>query len=434
VGSSGKECLGELPYEYVSESFLKKVASYWSSKKEDGKNIWQLLFNMDKTELENKVLNFYYQGYSWVWGDEATLWCYSQGKYENVIHGSESGDKVSYKVKNEGFDIQRYAFYKNADKEAGHAQTVGNNAYWVIRYATGEDLTGNDGTVTPVSGIPNSKDVYRFYHEKNIQAGTTWEKAKVYDGDIPVYDDNKDVLGYIFGLDRHLYKTCKEARQEGSTPVAIVCYAGDKPSDSGAPTFTRLAIGLENAYDEHVTALMQWGPTGQICSSKPFPESEYSQMVEQLNGYSVTEALINDSHNHRPAIVCNQYFQITKDDMTFVDYYGWQNLHTTHWFLPSAGQWALFLKSLGVWENRQKGSEVIKAINKFYEDAGVETQYRILTNGEGMWTSTEVDKDKAWVVKIDEQNGFRFEAVSKSALNTVFPFIMIYPRTARYQQ
>jgi hypothetical protein len=51
-----------------------------------------------------------------------------------------------------------------------------------------------------------------------------------------------------------------------------------------------------------------------------------------------------------------------------------------------------------------------------------------------MWTSTEVDKDKAWVVKIDEQNGFRFEAVSKSALNTVFPFIMIYPRTARYQQ
>jgi len=414
--------LGGFPYERHSEQFLNNVNKCWSKTVDRGKNMWQILFNTSKEDLEKlNSLNFYYQGYSWWVGSSATLWCYSQEKYLTKIQGSESGDKISWPVKEKGFDIRRYDFHENADIDAGHPQIDSNKGYWVIRYATGETLATN-GKYTPVSQIPGCEDIYRYYHNfAEVAPGTTWENAKKYDETIKNID-SENLLGSVYGLDRHFYKSYWEAQRASEEPMALMVYRGGSVNsvDESTGMFV-LGISLHKAWKQ-----FSWSDhTDKICYYSVTEEDKdyYSMLLKTINGIAATKTLAAEGElKHSAAYECLNLMSNTLEEKKWnpAD----MSVSSTDWFLPSAGQWAMALQGMGVWDNRTNGKEVIEKITKFYDDAGIPDYCRILMDGSGMWTSTECGKDKAWALYIDSYNGIYFKAVSKTEKLYSFPFLV----------
>ena len=427
VGATGKG-LGDIPYEYHNEFFVTSVAEDWKKTKDRSKSIWELVFNKSYDEMKKyNELNFYYQGYKWIFGDNCTLWRYTQGRYQYSIEGSESGDKISWPVKEKGFDVNNYVFHKDADKNAGHKQTETENGvqkgYWVVRYATGEDLTGSDGKLTPTSGIPLSTEIYRYYKGK-VEAGTSWEKAKDYDK-MPDNYDREPQVGYVFTLDRHIYKNTSESYRSHSEPMAYICCIGTPWHVDESEQTTVMAIAKIPVEDE-MENTFKWGAKDKLVG-EAFGTGKYDAMTQVCNGLGMTKKLMDlNSHLYEAADQCENYFEYTIGVNT-----KWADtgLGYSKWFLPSTGQWALFFKALGVWDNRTNGDKVVEAINAFYDNLGDDYKsHRVPTDGTLIWTSTEVDKDKAWAVGISKRDGIFFKEVDKTDKHVVFPFLIITPK------
>lgn len=421
VGDNGKG-LGEFPYERHNEYFLKNVKSYWSQiPLSHNTDIWHLLFNKSVTQMQALTsLNFYYQGYSWIWGDNATLWCYSQSAFQTKIEGSESGDKVSRAVKTEGFDINRYTFKSSADN-VGHEQTDGSKGYWVIRYAKGEELVSG-GKYTPYSRIPGCEDVYRYYANKDVAPGTDWTTAKKADEPVPSHDATKARVGDILGLNSMLYEVEDDANN-GGVAIGIVSYITGNfttnPIDKSSPRRV-LVMSLKEA------GTLAWGENGS-CSTR----SEVTVGTQlPVSGINDTQKLAEDGHSHPAAKNCYTFW----DDMMYGNNPGADKQLMT-FCLPSTGQWVFALEGLTgkSFTNMTDGAELINILNNVYEKAGVkQISYDYITKpfaNSGVetvsfWTSTEASETEAYVLTINKRTGPVFEKKLKSEKYHVLPFII----------
>ena len=420
VGDNGKG-LGGMPMEYHCKQFVENVADYW-----DHYDIWQKLFGMSKNDIKKLTYtNFYYKGYSWIMGSNATLWCYSQKSYYYSISGSESADKVSVPVKTDGFDIRRYTFSDKADNTVGHKQNDGMNGYWVIRYATGEDLTGSDGKVTPTSGIPMSSEVYRYYKEKDVQAGSNWSDVKKWDtlanGEKDAQEFGKIKVGYLLSSDGKIYATEKEANKDGQIAMGIVAFtqatsAVNRIDESSLKV--NLFITLKGA------GKCTWGETGS-CATRV--SVDFTELQKPRDGIKMTKQLSKDGHSHPAAKACYEYY----DDL--IEASSLKPFDDANFFLPSTGQWVMALEGITgkKWGNMTDGADFVNKVNNWYINAGVSstgydciTEYLDSQDTVSFWTSTEATDMKAYVLTINKKTGPVFEARDKSESNRVFPFIL----------
>ena len=432
--------LGGFPHEYHNTTFVRNVVNYWNETTVSGKNIWEVLFNYNYEDMKKFTsLNFYYKGYSWIIGSSGSLWCYKQTKYETKETGSESGDKVSHNFKEQGFDIRTYAHDIDADALVGHPQKDNGGGYWVVRYATGEELAkaANVGKYAPNTKIPGYTDIYRYYEKKNVDAGTSWEKAKKADIAYEIFDKDAKV-GRVLGLDNHLYQNYNDATDASGRAMAVVAYVGEPGKDkvdidSESPI---LAIGAETVRSNDK---LQWGSLGQkILNMSNYKamgkNADKNDLVELYNGLGCTHILKYQSAENDCGYQAWTYMENTLNGAKWSANNG---LKHTNWFLPSTGQWILIMKGLEVYKANNTGSIAIQAFFDLLNKAGIEFIYGMnWTNirardlfADGVWTSTEADEENAYIFRIDMEagnyKGFIFEPRPKTEEHYAFPFIAI---------
>ena len=340
-------------YMYHGKKYLTRVAEYWE---EEG--IWRKLFGLNQDEMKRLTsMNFFYQGYSWVTGDNATLWKYRSTRYEKNMTGSESKDKEKYDM-TKGFDITRYAndvdaTYCGPDNYTGKEDGgMGNDGYWVVRYKTGADL---DKNYDYFNKIGSCTDIYRY----NQKTGKEVKKPIEDEDEIEIDDSKalkKPVVGSIVGSDGNFYKDLDAAKKAKVEAEAVVLYVGNKyvenPYYYDGKDWTRrdelkyngLAMKLDSYQVCNYTNSMA---SDMICYLK---YSDPEGWEEVRNGLAVMETIKNGKcakdekapNSHRtlhPFInnIPSNWPQKTGDNAD----------KFSQWFVPSVGQWIMALKNFG---------------------------------------------------------------------------------------
>ena len=191
------------------------------------------------------------------------------------------------------------------------------------------------------------------------------------------------------------------------------------------------------------TENLKWGDSGN-CNVKRFDidkQGEFLEMVRSISGWINTSNLTtaHQSHKHPAAEACHNYW-----GSIYPGYYEFENNKVsgwaTDWFLPSAGDWRLFLKGMHAWVCSYDGDQVNDHIKKIYDQAGLHAGERvnivgyqfnvndmIPLNG-NFWTSTDANDNDAYSLHIDKEYGARFEKNKKSNGYWMFPFVIMQQR------
>ena len=220
--------LGGFPYTYNGKKFLRTVAAYW-----DELDIWNKLFNHSYKDMKNlDEINFFYQGYSWTFGETGYCWLYTSNGYQNSYTGKESNDKKQFNFARNGFDITHFAYSSTVELPWKNFYEKDNGKYrgtWVVRYKKGDDLmtAGKYDYYEPITssrGLVN--ETYRYNEKKGINAGA----EVVPETDETFVKPEKEFrvnTGSIIGSDYGLYSGLADAYAAGVQPIAIVVIAPD---------------------------------------------------------------------------------------------------------------------------------------------------------------------------------------------------------------
>ena len=168
--------------KYHNASFWTNVADYWKAK-----NIDKLVFGKTLSELsaqladENVGLSFLYYGSAWTtwFSNYATLY---QAKYVNKAGGKYSNmqtkdpctkiQPLMVDKKNSANDIKLNIKDEcTADKPyiVNKAIFGDETPRWIVRYATGAELSDTKAYKNKYGPISGVTDVYRYYHDVNPQ-------------------------------------------------------------------------------------------------------------------------------------------------------------------------------------------------------------------------------------------------------------------------
>ena len=205
-----------------------------------------------------------------------------------------------------------------------------------------------------------------------------------------------------------------------TTPVSMVCYTQSTTATNNV-TYHFMSIALQPAY---IDARFKWGTHVSSCAKRINIDNDYATLTTNYCGLQQTKAMANEGKDLHPAAwQCANYVNETFND-EFEMKGGYDGYRPSQWFLPSPGEWVLFLKGLGVWDLRD-GSQILSAIKKVYTDAGIDSSSAgvVPDFADGIWTCVESSDEQAYVLKIDAQNASRFERVGKNVEKQVFPFI-----------
>lgn len=236
---------------------------------------------------------------------------------------------------------------------------------------------------------------------------TPWERTG--DG-IPSGWEQTVPVGKVVSTDGNCYASASAATAAGKTPCALIFYAGNV-GETDATFRAGLAIALQDCSTTH-----EWGNKGTEQDQSVFPNvSSISAANADLNGIRKTLAMVN----------------FTGTDVSGREARGFNSpaapSYTSGWFLPTAGQWNLFLKYCGqeidtaVWGGFQHGASGTVTVNKALTDVGG-TSF----NGDtyGYWTSSQNGADYAVRVVFDPSYGLAFGEQDKGAYYThVRPFL-----------
>jgi len=338
-------------------------------------------------------------------------------------------------VKSTGFDIRRYAGYKEDvyDKTAAHEQfSKDGDAYFVVRYKKGEDLAYN-GTYNPYSTIAGCTDVYRYYEKVNVSPGTTLEEATERDHAVITYNEAPEV-GMIVGKSGKIYKNESDCTHNKDVARAIIIYKSDyndykNALDNDNQSRTTYAIPL-NFSKEGNNGNFMWGIKGKKCAD-PTDVSTLigglDELFEKRNGIKITDQLLSHKEDeHKAAMAARNYTKLTyideEEEIKWGEY--------LNYFLPTVGQWRKVLSGLGFVDTSsiQNGSDLKKAFDELFRKAGISQVNLDLFDGKYIWTSSEVDSDgynQAFAVRFSTNNGFDFKMEDKDKKLKVIPFIRL---------
>ena len=302
--SSGKG-LGGFKYTYHSKKFIENVRNFWDKSDENSYTVWNKVFGYNRGRMEGATsLNFFYQGYKWWFGNEATFWKYKSEGYQSKMTGSESDDKVQYDVVNDGFDITYFAGKSDADSKP-YDRNSGSSLSWVVRYKTGKDLAGS-GVYKYNQAIPNMNPVCRYNQYTGTNPGDPLEEeGKEKDEDLSVKEAQ---VGYVIGKNGKFYKSKNDAIACNTTPLCVIVYVSPnengsrKPIEKGYPNFFGMAMGLEDI------GANVWCNKGDeyVCSGVSCLYENLNEVWDNLNGLTLTTQLkdgCGKGHGH-PVTQC----------------------------------------------------------------------------------------------------------------------------------
>lgn len=319
-----------------------------------------------------------------------------------------------------------------------------SNAIWKNAGLTGSELTSNsvEGRYWTVSEAPNGNAVAMTYDMK--YAFMTYDMTSKYrvrpmiafgsDGKedpdyvaLPVAPKVGSLLcanGLCFDKDdaRELYDT-----EYAPYPRALVVSVQEESGKiETGKDWKIMAISLYNASNSHDNYF--WWFADKRDYDGPCATTDPTQ----LNGFAMTEKLASgcgNDHTHGAALAVNRYAEKFKVD-------------GGHWFLPSAGQWTLALQGMGLTYNKETkrftpaGKDGFKEVNAYFSElakkeyadplASEKTEGKYFHNNTvGYWTSTNMDKDNAYLIYLwDNEEGVKFD-YAPDTYNLVRPFVAL---------
>ena len=343
---------------YHNQYFWQKVAKAWKSKDIPGKAMnvdFAMLDKMTKPEGGDGV-KLLYKGYSW-WTKTSWNCTLYQASF---THGTKNTQKnlhhAEYKdLKRNMKDIDGFNCLKMGAKTENYAQFFGNDGKirWVARFATGEELNGGTKPAPTAQLQGGCRDVYRYYDEYK----TEWDQKG------PNGEDGPEVtlkpaeklqepkIGAIIGTDGNFYNNMADAKRatNGEDAVGIVvCLNGDRRVEKGQD-WNGLAILLKSV--EGKTFGVSYGNCDDearmydgINDKMGYTEKnvnghrERFYLADELNGLYYTQYYSNGcgkGHRHPVAQACN--YDVFPNNAAF-----------SKAFMPSAGQFILAMKGLGI--------------------------------------------------------------------------------------
>jgi hypothetical protein len=286
-------------------------------------------------------------------------------------------------------------------------------AYFLVRYKTGDQLTTN-GTYSRYRQINGCTDIYRF----NEKTGTAVQSALVDDEHInQATPQETPEVGSIIGKDGRFYKTADICKTNGTEPIAIVVYAGNKIVEKGTQ-YNGLAMALEDVTDDVRFQMPFQNETRRNYCSSYTPSETLAEKV--LDGLAMTKKMADAScyegHEHRIVKFTAQFaekkgYQLDKN--TFSDF-----------FVPSFGQIYLAMQSIGedYYFNEENSSN---QYGRLILDAGVYDSCPDYKDPEGLYaTTTESDWTSVYGINFTNTYGkAKFVRESKFQSFKVRPFI-----------
>ncbi len=357
--------------KYHSQLFWERVSAGWSQKTGDYADLWKLLFGSSRDEfnaaLVSNGLHLLYNGYTWHWTFSNNLTLYEMaftngtGKKSNM-HTSKKKEITHQVINKSNHDndivvnvsvqyTQAHPYLDNNTLKSSNNQEKffgdnNNSRYYIIRHATGDELSkiggGRYDTKTPISGFENVY-VYNNLYNKDLNTAPEVrddiEKAKEKEEILKGVDPQE---GYLVDSNGKFYKNKADCEKAGVEPIAIVVYMSTDGTrvEKGKP-WTGLAMELKD-YNDGTTNKFKWVDTDKedeasnICSTITtfFKQEDYCSGI--LDGWAMTQHLATQKcgcGHHHPA--AEKAWSTDRPE------------GFSEWFLPSAGQWILALRSLG---------------------------------------------------------------------------------------
>ena len=317
-------------YQYHGKKFLTNVAQFWDDTKVDGKTIWEVLFNNTHESLKStQKMILLYKGYRWRIGTTGYVWEFTtEPGFNKTIPGSEDGDMKLYSFGDRGYDITRYSGNSFADTSVENPQQFGSTRqyYWVVRYKTGDELMVN-GSYSPYETLNGCTDIYRYNQKTGKETHNDLETEDNVAEAITAL--RTPVVGCLVGEDGKFYANKKAADALGVKPEAMVVYLGGNKRVEHGKNYNGLAIALQDLNNGTKYKFCEQEVKGKVCSDNA-PTNDY--VPNRYTGLAQTEQLKNATHSH-PAATAAWGAPIAD---------GFSN-----WFIPSTGQWALAMESMG---------------------------------------------------------------------------------------
>ena len=340
--------LGGFPYLLNGTNFLTAVSRYWDQKTENGYTVWEILFGLKHADMRQfKNLRWFYKGYSWPSGYEATLYCYRSTGYNITMSGDESYDEVRVPVR-EGIDIRRLARQKSAKANCFPPPAEGGFGNFLVRITTGDKLTtAKYSPYEPFVG--GTKEIYRY----NAKTGKNAREKQETENDVKLPEKEEDpkaealeapVLGCFIGKDGNFYAKPANAKANGTEVAAIVVHLGAEGSVEKGTKYKGMAMAVEklNSVEMSKTKIMS---SNEIC---PIGKQTSDDFDSPLDGIKSTNTLAKGcgfGHDHPAAKVCTEYDAIPAKVR--------QEKNMSTWFMPSLGQWYVALESIGMAYDRE---------------------------------------------------------------------------------
>ena len=348
-----KNGLCKFDYQYHGMSFLFDVADNWEATKDaEGNDLWQVLFNKTKRDLQNDMtaMILLYKGYQWRIGNTGYVWEFKSSAIHPKALGSENGDMQSYNFGEEGFDITTYTSAKDSKKGGGPDQFQTDGDYrWVVAYAKGSELAKKkNGKYSHKTRIEGYTDIYRYNDITLTPVGAPLETEKSLDqatkGDIPAKP------GSIIGADGKFYATRTLAEDLGGGAVALVMALNPtgQPLEFGTQ-YNGMAMSLEPTKAAAMTDVEENGDIDFVVDCGLSKYATWADHIKVLNGLSITNQMdfntgCHNGHVHPAVDDCFDF----EPEPNLTD--KGKALHSySKWFMPTFGQWLVGLQGLG-WE------------------------------------------------------------------------------------
>ena len=394
--------------EYNNKYFWQNVQKKWQEK-----GLFQTVLNTSFDQLKSSVVkdgvNLLYYDYTWWtwWDDMLEL---SQASYTNGTSNEELNlhHAVTGKIEKNVNGIAKLDFSMGmgAANLSDYKPFFGDDKIrWVIRHATGDDLSvnGEHGPQQPLSGV---EEIYRYYRD-------VYQVTDLNDKEGPEITKGASNVsaGWLIGKDGNFYADKSKATQANTTPVALVVYMGSDADASGK--FNGLAMAINSDYPQAA-----WSTnTDNLCVSS----TDATKLHTRMDGISATEKLISDGHSH-PAATAARNYSVTGFDPVAHGF--------SRWFLPSAGQIMKVYACFGITSYKTENwYQYLYQVDDVALNRLKVSQQTLGFSYGSFWTSTEVDGKHVAYAAINGDKTANYVhwgkdfTQNKDNTNPVLPFI-----------